>query len=44
MPGLCSTCPMCGGDAPVLGILGSLTWYRCECCGWTFTPGNDGDV
>lgn len=28
------TCDMCGGDLVELGLLGSLMWYRCRCCGW----------
>ncbi len=27
-------CVMCDGDLIVLGQLGSMTWFRCQHCGW----------
>ena len=29
-------CPMCGGDAYLLGTLGTIKHFRCRDCGWTF--------
>ena len=29
-------CPYCEADAPLLGGLGSVLWYRCRDCGLTF--------
>lgn len=29
-------CPMCYGDALLMGCLGRLVWYRCEACGVDF--------
>jgi hypothetical protein len=31
------SCPMCGGAGFSLGVLGMLTFYRCEACGWQFS-------
>ncbi len=29
-------CPACGSIGVELGVLGQLTWYRCEDCGFEF--------
>ncbi len=30
-------CWQCGGPACELGKLGSVTHYRCRCCGWEWS-------
>ena len=29
-------CPVCGGPAPILGIMGQRVHYRCQDCGMEF--------
>jgi transcription elongation factor Elf1 len=29
-------CPMCNGEAGILGILGNVTWMLCRNCGMQF--------
>lgn len=29
-------CPMCGGNATVMGSLGDLLWFCCQDCGMRF--------
>lgn len=38
-------CTQCGGPGQMLGILGTMEWYRCRNCGWNFgiNPGDKED-
>ena len=29
-------CPYCGGPGMLLGVLGTVTWFRCRNCGIDF--------